>query len=136
MQHNKELSQYRLEQAERCLKSAKTLLLDEDFKGSANRCYYCVFHSMRSVLALENIDFKSHSAVIAHFRKGYIKTKYVDVLLSEILADLSQIRTGSDYNDYYIISKEDVEEQIESTEYFLEQIKKYLKNINNQDALP
>jgi uncharacterized protein (UPF0332 family) len=78
---------------------------------------------MRSILALDNIDFKSHSALIAHFRKEYIKTKYLDVLLSDILADLSQIRTGSDYNDYYIISKEDVEEQIENAEYFLEQIK-------------
>jgi uncharacterized protein (UPF0332 family) len=53
-----ELSGYRLEQAERCLKSAKTLLLDLDYKGAANRAYYCVFHAIRSILALESIDFK------------------------------------------------------------------------------
>jgi len=56
MQHNNELSKYRLEQAERCLKSSKTLLSDEDYKGAVNRSYYCVFHSMRSVLALEGVD--------------------------------------------------------------------------------
>jgi len=126
MQHNKELSKYRLEQAERCLKSAKTLLSDEDYKGAANRSYYCVFHCMRSVLAIESIDFKSHSAVISHFRKGYIKTKKLDVLLSDVLADLFQIRNESDYDDFYILRKNDVEEQIKNAEYFLEQIKVFL----------
>ena len=56
MPHNNELSRFRLEQAERCLQSAKTLLADEDYKGAANRSYYCVFHGMRSVMALGSID--------------------------------------------------------------------------------
>ena len=32
-----ELSLYRMEQAERCLKSAEILLENEDYKGAANR---------------------------------------------------------------------------------------------------
>ena len=128
MNPNEEISKYRLEQAERCLKSAKTLLYDEDYKGSANRSYYCVFHSMRSVLALENIDYKRHSAIIAHFRKEYIKTEVLDVSLSDILTTVFRVRTDSDYNDYFVISKSEVEEQIENAEYFLLQIKTYLES--------
>lgn len=36
----KDLSDYRLEQAERCIKSAKILAGDSDCKGAANRSYY------------------------------------------------------------------------------------------------
>ena len=123
---NNELSKYRFEQAERCLKSAKTLLEDEDYKGSANRSYYCVFHCMRSVLAIENVDYKSHSALMAHFRKEYIKSGIFNVKLSDILTSLFRVRTDSDYDDFYIISKDEVNIQIENAEYFLEQVKAYL----------
>ena len=117
MQHS-ELSKYRLEQAERCLQSAKTLLSDEDYKGAANRSYYCVFHCMRSVMALESVDFKSHSAVISYFRKEYIKTNKLDVLLSDMLTDLFQIRTESDYDDFYILSKTTLKNKLETQSGF------------------
>ncbi len=70
----KDLSNYRLEQAKRCIKSAKILAADEDYKGAANRSYYAIFHCMKSVLALEGMDFSKHSGVSAYFRKQYIKT--------------------------------------------------------------
>lgn len=49
----KDLSTYRLEQARRCIKSARLLAQDNDYIGAANRSYYAIFHCMRSVLALE-----------------------------------------------------------------------------------
>lgn len=127
METKKDLSQYRLEQAEQCLKSAKILLDSNDYKGAANRSYYCVFHCMRSILALEGLDFKKHSGLIAHFRKEYIKTGKLDVALSDIITDVFQIRTESDYDDYYVVSKNEVEEQIKNAEYFIQETKKYLE---------
>lgn len=123
----KELSDYRLEQAERCIKSAKILLADDDYKGAANRSYYAVFHCMRSVLALEGVDFSKHSGVSAYFRKQYIKTDIFDIELSDIIKEAFDIRSDSDYDDYYILSKEDVEEQIENAEKFYFAIEKYLR---------
>lgn len=127
METKRDLSQYRLEQAEQCLKSAKILLDSNDYKGAANRSYYCVFHCMRSILALEGMDFKKHSGLIAYFRKEYIKTGKLDVALSDIITDVFQIRTESDYDDYYVVNKADVEEQIKNAEYFIQQTKKYLE---------
>ena len=127
METRKDLSRYRLEQAEQCLKSAKILLDSHDYKGAANRSYYCVFHCMRSIIALEGMDFKKHSGLIAYFRKEYIKTEKLDVSLSDIIADVFQIRTESDYDDYYVVDKTEVEEQIKNAEYFMQQTKKYLE---------
>ena len=127
METRRDLSRYRLEQAEQCLKSAKILLDSHDYKGAANRSYYCVFHCMRSILALEGMDFKKHSGLIAYFRKEYIKTGKLDVSLSDIITDVFQIRTESDYDDYYVVDKTEVEEQIKNAEYFMQQTKKYLE---------
>ena len=127
METRKDLSRYRLEQAEQCLKSAKILLDSHDYKGAANRSYYCVFHCMRSIIALEGMDFKKHSGLIAYFRKEYIKTGKLDVSLSDIITDVFQIRTESDYDDYYVVDKTEVEEQIKNAEYFMQQTKKYLE---------
>ncbi len=123
----KELSDYRLEQAERCIRSAKILASDSDYKGAANRSYYAIFHCMRSVLALEGVDFSKHSGVSAYFRKQYVKTGIFDVELSDIIGEAFDIRSDSDYDDYYVLSKEEVREQIENAEKFLHVIEEYLK---------
>lgn len=127
MQHTNDMSNYRYEQAGQCLKSAKTLIDANDYKGAANRSYYAIFHAMRSVLALKNIDFGKHSAVISHFRKEYIKTGIFIVELSDIIENLFTVRNKCDYDDFYIISKEDVTNQLESAVCFIDEVRKYLE---------
>ncbi len=123
----RDLSQYRMDQAKRCIRSAKVLAEDEDYKGAANRSYYAIFHCMRSVLALESKDFSKHSGISAYFRKEYIKTGIFDIELSDIIKETFDIRSDSDYDDYYLISKEEVLEQIENAEIFYQKVHKYLK---------
>ena len=135
MDNRDALVKYRLEQAEQCLKSAKILLETNDYKGAANRSYYCVFNSIRSLLAREGIDFKKHMAVINYFRKNYIKTNIFDVKLSDIAKNLFKIRTLSDYDDFYIVNKNNIIEQTTNAEYFLEQIKQYLKTIFEENLI-
>ena len=83
METEKDLSKHRLAQAEQCLKDVKNLLENGGYKSAANRAYYCAFHSMRSLLALDKVDYKSHKAVISDFRQKYIKTKILETSLSD-----------------------------------------------------
>ena len=48
------------------------------------------------------------------------------------MSELFEIRGASDYDDFYIVSKEEVTKQIANAEYFLEQIKGYLGNISEE----
>lgn len=121
------LSRYRMEQAKQCIESAKLLMNAGDYRGAANRSYYAIFHAMRSVLALEKVDFSKHSGVSAYFRKTYIKTGIFDVELSDFISMAFEIRSDSDYDDFYAISKEDVEEQIANAEKFCEAVQGYLR---------
>ena len=120
------LSKVRLEHADECISAAKSLLESENYKSAANRAYYTVFHAMRAVLAFDKIDMKHHSGIIAEFRRLYIKTGIFDAEFSKIISVLSDSRNDSDYDDFFIVSKEEVAEQIKDAELFLEKIKEYV----------
>ncbi len=72
---SKELAKHRLEQAKEDLVAAKMLYNGELYKSANNRAYYGIFHSIKSVLALEPIDFKRHKDVLGYFNKNYINTE-------------------------------------------------------------
>ena len=122
----KALSDARFDHAKECLDAAKSLLASSNYKSAANRSYYAIFHAMRAVLAFDGIDMKHHSGVISEFRKLYIKTNIFDIKFSQIISVLFDIRIESDYDDFFIISKSEVQEQIENAEYFLTEIEKFL----------
>jgi len=126
MQYSKDLANYRLEKAHQTLESAKILLIADQYADAASSSYYCIFHSMRAVLALENVDFKKHSSVISYFRLHYIKTEKFSTKLSEIITELFTVRGESDYKDFFAISKEEVSKQVKNAEYFLEQVKRFV----------
>lgn len=127
-----ELSKRRLEIAHERLTTAKAMLELGDYKASANRLYYAIFSAMRAVLALDGFDSKKHSGIIARFRQSYIKTGIFDTEMSKIIDDLEVIREDSDYDDFYIILKEDVEIQAKRAEYFVSEVESYLQNQYNQ----
>ena len=79
-----------------------------DYKFVANRSYYAVFNAMRACLAILRKDYKKHSSVISDFRLIFLKTDLLDKNLQDIITALFNVRTQSDYNDHYIISKEEV----------------------------
>lgn len=122
----KALSSVRFEHAQECFDAASNLVAAGQYKSAANRLYYSVFHAMRAVLAFDGIDMKHHSGIISEFRKRYIKTAVFDKSLSNTISIAYDMRTGSDYDDHYIIVKSEVEDLISDVEFFLKQIKLFI----------
>ena len=123
------LSVARIKQAKQCLALAKLLADNDDYRGAANRSYYAIFHAMRSVLALDGKDFAKHAGVISCFRKDYIKTGQLPRELSPIITSAFDVRSDSDYDDYYVIDKEEIIGQIHNAEVFVETVGSYLKGM-------
>ncbi len=121
-----EISKARFDHAKECLQDAKLLLAGESYRSAANRAYYTVFHAMRAVLALDGVDMKHHSGIMSEFRKRYIKTGVFSANLSGIISELSSVREGSDYNDFFIVSKADTIQQVQDAGSFLSEIQSYL----------
>ena len=123
---SEDLANFRLNQAVKCLQSAQRGLAADDFADAANRSYYCIFHAMRAVQALDRFDSRKHSSVIDNFRKNYIRTEIFSHGFSDIIGDAFKVRLESDYEDFYLISKEEVAAQVENAKTFLEAAEKYI----------
>ena len=121
------LSKIRLDNAKERIAFADEILAIGDYKTVANRSYYAVFSAMRAVLALDGIDSKKHSGIIAEFRKNYLKTEILPKTLSPMIDALVEIRQGSDYDDFYVVSKEEVCEQLENAKVFVSEVENFLK---------
>jgi len=122
-----DLSKYRIERAKEDWTAGENALNCNDLRTCVNRTYYAIFHATRAVLILKGVDFKKHSAVIAHFRMEYVKTGIFDVELSKILGRAFEIRTEADYEDFFIISKEDAEKQLSNARKYIAEIEQYLE---------
>lgn len=81
---------------------------------------------MRAVLVLDEVDMSRHSGVMAEFRRRYLKTEILDRSLSAIITQTFEVRNASDYDDFYIVARDDVDIQIANANDFILAIAGYL----------
>lgn len=127
-----DLIRYRLISAKEKLTSAKLLLDAGLYKDSVGRSYYSIFSSMRAVLAIRQVDFSKHAGVISYFQKEYIKTNIFDKKYSKYIQQAFQIRNGCDYDDFFIVSRQDAEEQYQRAEEILKVVQEYIAALENK----
>lgn len=122
-----DLSRYRLQKAHDMLMTARRDWAAGDYASANNRAYYCIFHAMRAVLALDGEDYKKHSAVIARFAMNYLKSDILPRDYGKLISNASLIRNRSDYEDFYICSITDPEDLLRGAEDFYEDVRRYLE---------
>ena len=136
-QHNnddmkKELAQYRMETAKDDLRAAKILLDAGEYKAANNRAYYAIFHAINAVHAIAGNGYKRHKDAIANFNKEYVKTEIFPREIGRRIAEAEEIRHASDYDDFYIASKEEAKNQIATEECFGKLVEKYILEYKNE----
>lgn len=122
-----DLCKYRLENSADSLEVAKECLKRGYYKDAVNRSYYAVFYAIKSVLALEGKDFKRHKDVVAYFNQTYVASGIISREIGRKIGRLQQKREKSDYDDFYLASKEETAEQIDNADEVISAIKKYLE---------
>jgi uncharacterized protein (UPF0332 family) len=125
------LAKVRYERARELLEEAKLLLEKEAYKSANNRSFYAIEKSVKALLATEETEVTTHSGGLKQFNYYFIH-KGDGTFTSDdyqIIARAEQIRTFSDYDDFYIASKQEAKEQVISAEEFLEKVGKYLSGL-------
>src|SRR3972149_5241413 len=112
------LVSYRLESATEKLKSAIDLLENGDYKDSVNRSYYAIFTAARALLATRQLDSAKHSGVIALFNQHFVKPGTVSKEASKLIEKAKLYREQADYGDFFVVSKEEADVQIQSARKF------------------
>ena len=121
------LSKHRLKRAKDDLEASKLLFKNKKLTQSINRSYYSIFHATRSLLAMEKFDSKKHTGIIAHFNKNFIKPGKIEKEYSKILMDAQDFRNDSDYDDFFVVSRDEAEKQINNATKFIDRIETYIK---------
>lgn len=123
------LVSYRLKSAKERLKAAVDLFGNCDYKDSVNRSYYAIFTAARALLATKKLDSAKHSGVIALFNQHFVKEGVVSKITSKLIEKAKLYREQADYGDFFVITREEAEAQIESAKGFISEIENAL-NLN------
>lgn len=119
---------YRIETAKNDLKVAVILLSEKEYRAANNRAYYAIFHAISAIHALDGRTYKRHKDALANFNKEYIRMEIFPRIFGRKIMEAEEIRHASDYDDFYIATKEEAEEQIATANELIELIEAYCLN--------
>lgn len=122
-----DLAIYRLERAKTDLQSARVLFDVAEYRGANNRAYYAIYHAITAVHALDGRAYKRHKDALANFNKDYIRTEIFPKVMGRKISEAQEIRHASDYDDFYIATKAEALEQIETAEKLISLIERYCR---------
>lgn len=133
MQHSdkgtrEDLVLYRIEVAKSDTKSARILMEAGEYRGANNRAYYGIYHGISAIHALDGNAYRRHKDALANFNKNYVKTEIFPRELGRRIAEAEEIRHASDYDDFYIATKEEAMEQIATAEEVIFKVETFVKN--------
>ena len=116
---------YRLNVAREDLDAANLTFEAGQYRAANNRACYSIFHTICAVLAKEGIAFKRHKDTLSYFNKNYVQPEIFPRELGRRIVKAEEIRHASDYDDFYITSREEAERQITVAEEFINLVEKY-----------
>lgn len=93
-------------------------------------CRYRLKNSEDSLMVAEDCLAKGlYKDVIAYFNKAYAATERIPREVGRKVAHLQQKREKSDYDDFYIASKEETNEQVENTKQVIAVIRRCIDEL-------
>lgn len=121
----RDLALHRIETSKSDIKAAKILLDAGEYRSSNNRAYYGIYHAISAIHAMDGNAYKKHKDALANFNKEYVKTEVFPRNIGRRISEAAEIRHASDYDDFYIATKTEAEEQIATAVEPLEMVQKY-----------
>ena len=120
------LVEYRLEQADESLESARILWEHKKYRPSVSRSYYTMFYAVQALLTRKELITSKHSGAIAIFNREFVKKKLVDKEFSRWLQEAFDLRQRADYREMFKVTSERAKAVLENAHSFVEEIKKKL----------
>ena len=129
----RDLVLYRIETSKSDIKAAEILLNAREFRGANNRAYYGIYRAVSAIHALDGNAYKRHKDALANFNKNYVKTEIFPRKLGKRIVESEEIRHASDYDDFYIATREEAEEQIQTAKELVKLVEEYVRQRWDQE---
>lgn len=124
--YGEDLARYKLERAREEIDTAELLFHNERLKAANNRAYYSIYYSLTAVLCLEPIAFKRHKDTLGYFNKNYVHTGIFPEEIGRNISKAQKVRHASDYDEFYVASKEEAENQIRTAKMIADLVDKFI----------
>lgn len=84
--------------------------------------------AVNALLIYKHLEAKTHNGIMKLFNLEYVRAENAFFTNEDyrIFAKAEQIRNVSDYDDFYVASREETEAQIENTIRLINKVKEYL----------
>lgn len=132
-----ELVRIRMERAEELLVDAEELLQRDSYKSANNRAYYAMEKAVNALLIDKHVETRTHNGAMKMFNVEYVRIEnaYFTEEDYRLIVKAEQIRNISDYDDFYVASKDEAKQQVENARKLIVKIKKYLVQKNVSDNM-
>ena len=126
----RDLAKVRYERAVELVQEAQELLDDGHYKSANNRAFYSAEKAVKAALAAIGKDSESHNGVVKTFNMEFIHqpSDYFDRNDMRAIQSMERIRSASDYDDFYVTSKDECEEQVIRAKELLDKVRVYLES--------
>ena len=96
--------------------------------SAAGRIYYAIFHAVCALLIHDGIRVKSHKGAYTMFCMHYVNTGKFPQVYGKWYRDMELIREESDYNCFYNVTSDDINERIPQAREMIDAIAKIVEN--------
>lgn len=115
-----------LKKAHEAYEDIEILKAAERWNGAANRLYYSVFHAVNALFISDGLEAGRHKSSHSLFSMHYVKTGVLPIDYGHLYNNLQKLREKSDYNCFFDVSKEDIEDGITIAADFIKAIEKLI----------
>ena len=122
------LVQYRLKRAKDTLSEVDELLKLGFYQTSVNRLYYACYYAVIALMALNDIQTRTHAGVRQMFGKHFIQPDLISKELGKYYSTLFEKRITGDYDDFIDIDKETAEMLVDPATELIDAIEKIILN--------
>ncbi|MCM1123355.1 MAG: HEPN domain-containing protein [Eubacterium sp.] len=119
----------RFERAKELYCEAVELVNMDSYKSANNRAFYAIEKCIKALLATRQIDVETHNGAVSQFNLLFIHQEDTFFTRNDYqkIAKADRIRSASDYDDFYIVNKDETKELLEFVKDFLEKTEKYIQ---------
>lgn len=121
----------RLDRAKELYMEARELVKMDSYKSANNRAFYAIEKCIKALLATRQMDVETHNGAVSQFNLLFIHRENSSFTKDDYqkIAKADRIRNASDYDDFYVVNKEETKELLQFVEEFLEKTEKYMNEV-------
>lgn len=123
----------RFERAKELYFEAKELVNMDCYKSANNRAFYAIEKCIKALLATQQMDVETHNGAVSQFNLLFIHQKNTIFTKFDYqkIAKADRIRNASDYDDFYIVNREETKELIDFVGNFLQKTEEFIGSTGN-----